>query len=255
MKGVRNEIVRLEDIWVYLEDTLVLEAIDLTIHQNDYIGLIGPNGGGKTTLLKVILGLIEPTRGTVTVFGGTPKEGRKRIGYIPQYAQFDREFPISVLDTVLMGRAGRRGLFRRYTEEDIASAEKALQTVELSRYRDKQIGRLSGGQIQRVFIARALVSNPDLLLLDEPTASVDKYIETEVYDLLDELQSKMAIVIVSHDIGVISVHVKKFACLNHRLFYCGEKKPNLEMIEDAYKCPIDFISHGKKHRVLRKGKK
>lgn len=245
-----DEVVKLEDVWVDLDGRLVLEGIDLTVYQKDFLGLIGPNGGGKSTLLKVILGLIRPDRGTVTVLGTTPERGRKFIGYVPQYSLFDREFPASVWDVVLMGRVGRAGYLRRYSAADKRAALDALETVEMADFRDRQIGRLSGGQQQRVFIARALVGEPRLLLLDEPTASVDAPAMEEFYEMLNRLRDTMAIVLVTHDLSAISVYVDTVGCLNRRLFYHHSKEISREDLEGAYQCPVELIAHGVPHRVL-----
>ena len=248
-----KELVRLEDVWVYYDSIPVLEAINLSVESNDFLGIIGPNGGGKTTLLKVILGLIKPARGKVTVLGMPPERGRKHIGYISQFNLFDHDFPISVFEVVLMGRYNRAGLMQRYHEEDRKAATEALETVEMLDYKDRQIGRLSGGEQQRVFIARALATNPKLLLLDEPTASIDTSMQADFYELLDKLKDSMAIVLVSHDVSAVSIYVSEIACLNHQLFYHGSKEVSAEELEKTYRCPVQLIAHGTvPHRVLRK---
>ena len=245
-------LVRLDDVWVHQDGVPVLEAINLSIKSNDFLGIIGPNGGGKTTLLKVILGLIKPSRGKVSVMGQPPFKGRKFIGYISQSNLFDRDFPISVFDVVLMGRYSKTGLFHRYSEEDKRTATEVLKTVEMLDCKDRQVGRLSGGEQQRVFIARALVPEPKLLLLDEPTASIDPDMQAEFYELLDRLKERMAIVLVSHDISAVSIYVSEIACLNRQLFYHGSKEVSAEELEKSYHCPIQLIAHGTvPHRVLK----
>jgi len=247
-----NEVVHLEHIWVQHNGVPILEDISLGILENDFVGIIGPNGGGKTTLLKVILGLIQPTRGRVTVLGKHPEDSRNSIGYVPQHNLFDRQFPISVWEVVLMGRNGRVGLFKRYSSEDKAKAEESLDSVGMLQHAGRQIGKLSGGEQQRVLISRALVSEPRLLLLDEPTASVDPAMQTEFYELLEELKKRMAVVIVSHDIGAVSVYVDKIACLNVQLHYHGSKELSDDILEATYKCPVQMIAHGTiPHRVLK----
>jgi zinc transport system ATP-binding protein len=246
-----KELVRLEDIWVYYDNAIVLEDVNLSIKQDDFLGIIGPNGGGKTTLLKVILGLVKPSSGRVTVLGSTPQRNRKFIGYVAQNSLFDRDFPISVQDVVLMGRYGRVGLVKRFSEADRKAASKALRTVEMLDYKDKQIGRLSGGEQQRVLIARALVAEPKMLLLDEPTTGVDMPMQTEFYELLARLKHTMSIVLVSHDISAVSVYVDKIACLNRQLYYHGAKEVGPEILEATYKCPVQMIAHGVPHRVLK----
>ncbi|NAT11328.1 ABC transporter [ANME-1 cluster archaeon AG-394-G06] len=247
----RSEIVKLEDVWLYFDNMPVLEGINLSIKDHDFLGIIGPNGGGKTCLLKVILGLLKPSRGEITVFGHTPERGRKFVGYVPQYSLFNRDFPINVLDVVIMGRVGQIKRFRRYSGEDKKLAYEALETVEMLDYRDSQIGQLSGGQQQRVFIARALVTKPKMLLLDEPMASVDSHMQTELYELFEKLRQQMAIVLVSHDISAVSIYVDKIACLNRRLFYHDSKELTAEDLEESYLCPVEIIAHGVPHRVLK----
>jgi len=246
------EIVRLKDIRVSYGDIPALEDVTLSIFQHDFLGIIGPNGGGKSTLLKVLLGLVKPNSGSVSVFGKPPEEARSQIGYVSQHYSFDRDFPASVWDVVMMGRYGRTGLFRRYDRQDREAAEKALERVGMLEQRGKQIGRLSGGQQQRVFVARALVAEPKLLLLDEPTASIDPTMQTEFYELLEELKKILTIVMVSHDIGAVSVYVDKIACLNRQLYYHGSKEITPEILEATYKCPVQLIAHGTvPHRVLK----
>jgi zinc transport system ATP-binding protein len=248
---ISKELVKLEDVWVYYDDVPVLEGVNLSIEKDDFLGIIGPNGGGKTTLLKVILGLVKPSQGKVTVLGSTPKQNRKFMGYVAQYSMFDRDFPINVWDVVLMGRYGKAGLAKRFNDEDRKIALKALETVEMLDYKDRQIGRLSGGEQQRVFIARALVTEPKILLLDEPTAGIDMPMQTEFYELLARLKQRIAIVLVSHDISAVSVYVEKIACLNRQLYYHGAKEVGPEILEATYKCPVQMIAHGIPHRVLK----
>ncbi|MCL0078170.1 ABC transporter ATP-binding protein [Dehalococcoidia bacterium] len=246
-----KEVVRLEDVSAHYDGVPVLEGVNLSIYQDDFLGIIGPNGGGKTTLLKVILGLVKPGRGRVSVFGDTPEKGRKYIGYVSQYSLFDRDFPASVWDVVMMGRLGKTGPFRKYSKQDSDATLRALEAMEILDHRDQQIGKLSGGQQQRAFIARALVTEPQLLLLDEPTASVDTPLQTDFYELLERLKQRMAIVLVSHDISTISIYVDKIACLNRELYYHSSKELAAEDLEAAYRCPVEMIAHGVPHRVLK----
>jgi len=247
-----EEVVSIKDIWVHYDGIPILEGISLSVASGDFLGIIGPNGGGKTTLLKVILGLVNPSHGRVYVLGQAPERSRHRIGYVPQYNLFDREFPINVRDTVLMGCNGKAGLIRRYSREDKELAQGALKTVGMLSYQKHQIGKLSGGEQQRVFIARALVSRPKLLLLDEPTASVDSSMQIQFYELLVKLKKDMTIIMVSHDISAVSIYVDKIACLNHQLFYHGSKEIEPEVLEATYKCPVQMIAHGAiPHRVLK----
>ncbi len=246
-----EEVVKLNNVWVQYDGTPVLEDINLSIRHDDFLGLIGPNGGGKTTLLKLMLGLVAPSRGTVTILGEPPKKGRKRIGYVPQHSLFDRDFPINVMEVALTGRLSRTGPFRKYSQIDRDAAVEALRSVGMLDFRKRQIGMLSGGQQQRVFVARALVSEPSLLLLDEPMSSVDTPMQAEFYELLEQLKQRMPIVLVSHDISAVSVYVNKIACLNRKLYYHESKELTPEDMEAAYHCPIQLIAHGVPHSVLK----
>lgn len=247
-----DDVVTLENIWVQNNGSPILKGVTMAIEQNDFLGIIGPNGGGKTTLLKVILGLIKPNHGKIRVLGVSPEKSRRKIGYVPQYNLFDREFPINVWDVTLMGRNGRIGLFKKYSSTDKEQAAKALETVGMLNHRERQIGKLSGGEQQRVFIARALTAEPKILLLDEPTASVDPAMQTEFYEMLEVLKQEMAVVLVSHDISAVSVHVDKIACLNQELFHHGSGEIEADILEATYKCPIQMITHGEvPHRVLK----
>ncbi|WP_440951444.1 metal ABC transporter ATP-binding protein [Methanococcoides sp. FTZ1] len=244
------EVISLKDVWVKYEKLTVLENVNLTINEGDFLGIIGPNGGGKSTLLKVILGLIKPQKGEVKVLGKSPARSRHLIGYVPQYGPTNIDFPISVWEVVLMGRMGTRGLFKHYTDEDREATYKALEVVDMLEFRDRQIGELSGGQRQRVFIARALVSNPKVLLLDEPATGIDTRMQNEFYELLEKLKSEVTIIMISHDLSAVSVLVDKIACLNGKLHYHGSKELVPEDIEKSYGCPVDLIAHGVPHRVL-----
>ncbi|KXS43353.1 MAG: ABC transporter, ATPase subunit [Methanolobus sp. T82-4] len=246
-----TEVIDLKDIWVSYDDVSVLEAVDLTVEDKDFLAIIGPNGGGKSTLLKVILGLIKPDRGSVKLLGGNPKKTRKYVGYVPQYISSNLEFPITVWEVVLMGRLSHKGPFRSFNEEDKKAAEEALNTVGMLDFRERQIGELSGGQKQRVFIARSLVTRPRLLILDEPSTGIDSRRQKEFYELLNRLKSEIAILMVTHDISALSVYVDKIACLNKQLHYHNSKEVSPEDLEATYQCPVELIAHGVPHRVLK----
>jgi zinc transport system ATP-binding protein len=231
-------------------DVPVLDGVDLVVEARDYLALLGPNGGGKTTLLRVVLGLLRPSRGTVRVLGEEPARARGRVGYVPQRTQFDPDFPIRVKDVVRMGRLRRGRMLRPFSARDRELAARALATVEVGDLAERPIGALSGGQLQRVLIARALAVEPELLLLDEPTASLDERIGTGVWELLAELSRSMTVVVISHDIGAISRHVRSVACLNRRLHAHPSRELTPEMLEATYGCPVDLIAHGHPHRVL-----
>lgn len=244
-----TKAVELSHISIKYNEQLVLDDINFSIEENDFVAIIGPNGGGKTTLLKVILGLLTPDSGEVKVFAKEPKKARDLIGYLPQKLVFDPDFPISVFETVLTGRY--HGLFKGYTKNDREAVLQALKDVGMDELSDRQISKLSGGQMQRVFIARAIVREPKLLLMDEPMASIDPEMQHSFYQLMSKLKDKMAIVLVSHDVGAVSTHVDTIACLNRKLFYHGPVENAADGLEEVYHCPIDLISHGIPHRVLR----
>lgn len=246
-------VIRLEDIWVSFNGEPVLMGVDLSIYPRDFYAIIGPNGGGKTTLLKVILGLVEPSRGTVRIFGKRPQEGRKYLGYVPQFRTFDFSYPITVREMVLSGRLthSRAPVIIRYDRVDKKKAEDAMDLMGITPLAGHPIADLSGGEQQRAIIARALAGEPEVLLLDEPTVHIDTPTEDRFYDILDRLKESLTIVLVSHDIGVISAHVNKVACLNRRIYTHDSRELTEDMVKAAYHCPVDLIAHGVPHRVFR----
>ena len=233
------------------DDNVVLRNINLVINDRDFIGIIGPNGGGKTTLLKVILGLIKPFNGEIVFHKGIGNESRHgSIGYLPQLNETDKKFPITVGEVVLSGLMPPGRFFYYYTKNDKTRVKEILKMTGMGAYKDTHIGDLSGGQLQRVFLARAIVSSPSLLILDEPATYVDNRFESELYEFLSELNQKMAILLVSHDIGIISGYIKTIACVNGALHYHNSNVINSDQLK-VYNCPIDIITHGKvPHRVL-----
>lgn len=235
--------VKLRDISFRYGRNLVLDGVTLDIRHDDFIAIIGPNGGGKTTLLKIILGLIEPAAGTVRVFGEPPSRTRHRIGYIPQHAQFDADFPITVEQVVLMGRLGHTKVGRRYTAQDREAAHRAMAALELEPLAKRELSALSGGERQRTLAARALASEPDMLAMDEPTASVDSRVEQSFYDMLRELHARMPIVLVSHDLGFVSAYVNRVACLNQRLVVSAVEEVRAHDLEAMYGAPVKMWSH------------
>ena len=250
-KQFSGPLVEIDHLSTGYNGETILEDINLIIEREDFIGLIGPNGGGKTTLLKVILGLLAPKKGAIRVMGDSPQRARKSIGYVPQFSVYDSDFPISVKDVVRMGRLSPERLFKPYTSKDDAIVAERLAWVDLTAQKDLALGELSGGQRQRVYIARALAGEPELLLLDEPTISVDIEARTHIYDLLHKInQHGVTILLVSHDLNVISSYVKTIGCLNRTLYYHGEKQVSPEMLKAGYNCPVDLIAHGLPHRVL-----
>jgi zinc transport system ATP-binding protein len=231
-----REIISLEQISVYIGEVCALDRIDLTISQGDFLGIVGPNGGGKTTLLKTLLGLVKPSSGRISC--NPPSEYPLRLGYIPQFSRFDRDFPITVTEVVLMGRlAGRQGPVQKFNSQDRRLVNQLLEQLEIADLQHRQIGQLSGGQLQRVLIARALAMEPDLLLLDEPTASLDTHYKTELGLLLQDLNQKTTIVMVTHDLGMLTTGVNKVACLNQKLFYHGSEWNEESLLRHIYGCP------------------
>ncbi len=238
----------------------ILENVNLSIAAGDYLAVIGPNGGGKSTLLKLMLGLLKPDSGTIRILGEEPGAAGGRIGYLPQHTHVARAFPISVLDAVCMGTVkpgfgGIAGLSCSADERERAKG--ALDRVGMLDYAARGMAGLSGGQKQRVFIARALVSDPDLLLLDEPTASVDSASRNTLFSLLTELNAGMTIVMVSHDISSLAQGVKSVACVNRRVHFHEAPAITGDMYQAAYgspggqSCPVELITHGRvPHRVL-----
>ena len=245
-----EEVISVKEMWAGYGGEVVLEKVHLVVERGDFIGLVGPNGGGKTTLLRVLLGLLPPMRGKVRVMGKPVQEGRRYIGYVPQTLELDYNFPLSVWEVTRMGRLGERPLLRSYTEKDDEIVEKALEQVEMMDVRTRPIGELSGGQRQRVYIARALATEPEILLLDEPTASVDPQIRNSIYELLARLNEEITILLVSHDVGTIGSYVKTVGCINRHLFYEHGEELSYEMLQEAYQCPIDLIAHGVPHRIF-----
>lgn len=250
MSGVA---VHIDNLSVYYGQTPAIAGVCLDVEAGEYLGIIGPNGGGKSTLLKAIVGLLPPASGTVQVFGRDAKEKKTMIGYIPQFAAMDRSFPITVLEVVLTGRL-KSGLspFFRYSSEDRKIAYELLDKVGISGLARRGISELSGGEFQKMLIARALAVDPALLLLDEPTASVDAGSRVQIYDLLDQLNRHMTIILVTHDLLAVSSQVRRLACLNGSLVYHGEPELTESVVNNLYGCPVDLIAHGVPHRVLKK---
>ncbi len=219
----------------------VLTGVSFTIEEGDFVSVIGPNGGGKTTLAKLILGLLDPDSGNIEVLGTTPARARTALGYVPQFSRFDRQFPASVLDVVLMGKLEKRIGF--YSREDKRQASRALEEVNLPGFENRPLSELSGGQQQRVLIARALAGRPKILLLDEPTASVDTSVEGKLKELLDELRKSLTILMITHDLGFVSQSVNKIVCVNRTVKLHESREVTPEMIEDLYGAPVHLVDH------------
>jgi zinc transport system ATP-binding protein len=228
---------------------IVLQDIDFRVNENDFIGVIGPNGGGKTTLLKVILGLLKPVKGKI-VFNSELLDGNS-IGYLPQMSTGDINYPVTVTDIILSGLMIRKGILSGMSSFDKKKAGMVIDELGLSELAGSTLNELSGGQMQRVFLGRAIIGNPKLLLLDEPANFVDTTFENDFYEKLRDLNNRMAILMVSHDVGIISSHIKTFACVNRKLHY----HPSHEITNEdllAYGCPIQLVTHGDiPHTVLK----
>lgn len=252
--------IEIENLSLSFGDVPILENVSLNVERGDFMAVLGPNGGGKSTLLKVVLGLLKPDSGTIKVLGSAPGTAGGRIGYLPQHTHVSTSFPITVLEAVHMGTVkpglgGIAGLAR--TADEIEMAKKALDRVNMLQHAKRRLAGLSGGQKQRVFIARALVSQPELLLLDEPTASVDPSSRNSLFSLLTELNKEMTVIMVSHDISSLASGVKTVACVNRDLHFHKAPEFTGEMYSMSYGgdghncCPVELVTHGDfPHRVL-----
>ena len=237
----------------------VLRDVNVRVEHGDFVAIIGPNGGGKTTLVKLMLGLLKPDTGTVRLLGDDPEKTRRRVGYMPQYSTGEKGFPITVMDVTLLGRIGHTRVGCRFSRKDREAARRALELVGMEGLGNKRIGDLSGGQVQRTLLARALVSDPEVLFLDEPMASIDIDGQTMLFDLLGRLNKEMTILFVTHDVGLLSRYVKSVICVNETVFFHHEPRITPDMAEllmgKAETCPVEMIAHGLPHRVLGRHKK
>lgn len=258
-----EHVIEMQNVSCSFDDLVVLEDVNLTVSKDDFLAVIGPNGGGKSTLLKLMLGLLEPTAGTVRLLGKAPGSYGSRVGYLPQHTHVADSFPITVLDAVRMGMigSGLRGVTRfGALDEETKKARIALERVDMLSLEKRSLAGLSGGQKQRVFIARALVDLPEILFLDEPTASVDPSSRNALFRLLGELNTDMTIIMVSHDVSSLASGVKSVACVNRTLHFHEAPKITGEMFRMGYGdgegdvcCPVELVTHGHvPHRVLGK---
>lgn len=241
-------IIVCRDVSFSYDGPLVLEGATLSVAPKDFVCVIGPNGGGKTTLIRLMLGLIEPLRGKVEVLGRSPKLARSRVGYMPQRAHLDPEFPVSVLDVVLMGRLGHGPGFGPHRRSDRAVAERVLAEVGLPEMGRRPFSSLSGGQRQRVLIARALACEPELLLLDEPTANLDPSVQESLYALLRDLNERLTVVLVSHDVGFVSVFFRTVICVNRTVHLHPTSELTAKRVADMYGREVRLLHYPSGHK-------
>lgn len=244
-------VIHIENLNVNYRHTSALTDVCLDVHEGDFLGIIGPNGGGKSTLLKAILGIIPKESGVIEILGSEKPTKRKMIGYVPQFSEVDRKYPISVKEVVQTAymKGGLHPLFK-YSKEQKDNALMQLKRVGIEDLADRQISQLSGGEFQRMLIARALAVNPKILLLDEPTASVDPASRQKIFSLLTEINKDTTILLVTHDLMAVSSQITSLACLSRTLVYHGEPMLNEAVVQKMYGCPVDLIAHGVPHRVL-----
>jgi zinc transport system ATP-binding protein len=243
-------IIKVSNLSFSYNGNVVLKNVSFTVQSHEFLALIGPNGGGKTTLLKLILGLLKPDSGDIRIFDDPPAKSAHRIGYVPQDVAINKSFPISVIDVVLMGRLrSHRG--SRISNQDRKAAQTALDQLEMLKYQSRRIDDLSGGQKERVFIARALATDPDVLLLDEPIANLDNASRGDLYALLKEINKTKTILVVSHDMMVLSSYVTAVACVNKDVHYHDQAEITEGMMDMGYPCPVELIAHGIPHRILK----
>ena len=246
-----QNIIEIESVDFSYDRIATLSGIDLSVTEGEFLGIVGPNAGGKSTLLKLILGQLQPDKGKIRVLGKEPCKMSRHIGYVPQYPSFPRDFPISVEQVVLLGRLGVKRdanwLSRiwpsQVSRSDLVAVNQALREVEAENIAERQIGSLSGGQLQRVLLARALVGEPEILILDEPTANIDQRMENEIFDLLKMFNKRMTILVVSHDVAFISDYVSRVACLNRTLVCHRTDAVDGQVIQDLYGEHVRMIAH------------
>ena len=246
-----QRVIEVEDVTFSFGAAPVLERVSLQVSNGEFLGIVGPNAGGKSTLLRIILGLLEPQAGQVRVLGKAPCEARRRLGYVAQYPSFPRDFPITVEQAVLLGRLGtsaRRGWLDAllpgfFTRRDRQVVARSLKEVEADDISGRQIGSLSGGQLQRVLLARALAAEPEILILDEPTANIDQRLESDIFDLLKVFNRRMTILVVSHDVGFISSYVTRVACINRTLVCHHTDDIDGQVIQDLYGENVRMVAH------------
>lgn len=247
-----NPIIQISDLCAAYEEKTVLSHVELTVYERDFLGIIGPNGGGKTTLIKCILGLHQPQKGKIHFYKNGKEVPEINMGYLPQYNNIDKKFPISVYEVILSGLSKQKSIFQRYNNEQHELVRQMIIQMGLEGMDKRAIGELSGGQLQRALLGRALVSNPEVIILDEPNTYIDKRFEAKLYSLLEEINKERAIILVSHDIGTILKNVKTIACVNETVHYHPHTEVPTEWLEEHFGCPIEMLGHGSfPHRVLK----
>ena len=240
-------IIEIKNLAAGYDGRTVLHDVNLNVYERDFLGIIGPNGGGKTTLIKCILGLLKPTGGEILYRGGRAL----KMGYLPQYNSIDRKFPITVEEVILSGLSIQKSLTSRFTPEQKEKGKQIIARMGLEGLEHRAIGQLSGGQLQRALLGRAIISDPAVLILDEPSTYIDKRFEARLYELLAEINKECAIILVSHDIGTVLQQVKSIACVNETLDYHPDTGVTTEWLERNFNCPIELLGHGTlPHRVL-----
>lgn len=265
-------LIEIKNLSAGYDSRTVLCNVNLTVYDRDFLGIIGPNGGGKTTLIKCILGLLKPTageilysdkrfvasdkqRGTAQRPALTTNRSVLKMGYLPQYNSIDRKFPITVEEVILSGLSSQKSLISRFTATHREKARQVIARMGLEGLEKRAIGALSGGQLQRALLGRAIISDPALVVLDEPSTYIDKRFEARLYELLAEINHDCAIILVSHDIGTVLQQVKSIACVNETLDYHPDTGVSEEWLERNFNCPIELLGHGAlPHRILAEHK-
>ncbi|MGL5957312.1 MAG: metal ABC transporter ATP-binding protein [Phocaeicola sp.] len=249
---MNKKLITLSNLSVAYDGKRVLKEVNLTIREREFLGVIGPNGGGKTTLIKTILGLKQPSQGSIQFFQEGVEVPEIAMGYLPQCNSIDKKFPISVYEVVLSGLSKQKSLFRSYSKEQRVAADAIIHRLGLEGLESRPIGELSGGQLQRALLGRALVSNPQVIILDEPSTYIDKRFEAKLYSLLEEINKERAVVLVSHDIGTVLQQVKSIVCVNETVDYHSDAEVPTEWLEKHFGCPIEILGHGHfPHRILK----
>lgn len=247
-----DKIIQLDDVFAGYGGKAVLRNVNLSVYEKDFLGIIGPNGGGKTTLIKLILGLLRPLSGNIRFYHSEREVRELTMGYLPQYSSIDNKFPISVYEVVLSGLSKQKPMLRSFSKEQHEQAREVVNRMGLEGLERRAIGQLSGGQLQRALLGRAIVSSPDVVILDEPSTYIDKRFEAKLYELLEEINRERAIILVSHDIGTVLQNVKSIACVNETLHYHSDAEVPSEWLEEHFGCPIELLGHGElPHRILK----